>query len=109
MSSQVFLIEHIYYIRHKDFNLLKELIISGLVISKIVFASLSSLFCRAETHSSTPSTYKKEINKVEKITTLNEYPTELIRNLKIKKHQGINKELEKPLATMVLPNVPRLK
>jgi hypothetical protein len=45
------------------------------------------LFCRAETHSSTPSSYKKAVKKVEKILQQNQYPTELIRNIKNKRQQ----------------------
>jgi hypothetical protein len=62
------------------------------------------LLVRAESHSSTPSAYKKEVRGVEKIMKKNEYPTELVRNIKIKRQQGKHKESkEKPLAAMVLP------
>jgi hypothetical protein len=42
---------------------------------------------RAESHSSTPSAYKKEVSEVEKILDKNEYPTELVRNIKNKRQQ----------------------
>lgn len=67
------------------------------------------LLSRAESHSSTPSAYKKEVREVEKIMKKNEYPTELVRNIKNKRQQGKHKEnKEKPVATMVLPYIPRL-
>jgi hexokinase len=49
------------------------------------------------------------VKEVEKIMKKNEYPTELVRNITNKRQQEKHKEIkEKPVATMVLPYIPRL-
>jgi hypothetical protein len=55
----------------------------------VKYGTVSNLFNRDETHSSTKNTYEKEIYLIKNVLQGNEYPRNLIDNMKIKRSKNI--------------------